>query len=257
MKIWKKTIPRIFCTCWSQRPPPRRVLEETLSLHYCEIQKTTISNEVLWVDEHACCKRHGTSHRGTSIEGRPLLSWTNIRCISSTKSGNNDKSTTSGQTTLPLSIHLALTPIFAVDSDGCQRNDEKHISPDVMKSKETKSPIWRIDKNAMESTPRRRREGQLRCGMELRLNYSLRVALTTPTMYHRRQALTLKSQPEWRSEVPFSAAAVAASGGREETSPQAGGDPEVGEVVAFASCHKRQRGSEFRPFGRAARGICD
>jgi hypothetical protein len=41
---------------------PRRILEETSSLHHRWIQRITIVNEALWVDDHVCCKQQAARH---------------------------------------------------------------------------------------------------------------------------------------------------------------------------------------------------
>ena len=55
--------------------PPRRTLEETLSLHHCKIQESTIANEALWVDEQARCTHQGTCRCDKSSGGRPHFVW--------------------------------------------------------------------------------------------------------------------------------------------------------------------------------------
>jgi hypothetical protein len=68
----------------------------------------------------------------------PVLSWTKIRCIPSTKPRKNDKSTTSGPASLLQSIHLAPAPNAIVDNDKRRRHVEKQISPDLKNGEKTK-----------------------------------------------------------------------------------------------------------------------
>jgi hypothetical protein len=57
------------------------------------------------------------------------------------KSGNNDRSTTSGLASVLQSTHLAPASSAAVDNDGHQRHIEKQISPDLKNSEKTTLPI--------------------------------------------------------------------------------------------------------------------
>jgi hypothetical protein len=59
----------------------------------------------------------------------PVLPWTKNHRIPPMKSGNNDRSTTSGPTSLLQSTHLAPAPSAAAENDGRQRHIEKQISP--------------------------------------------------------------------------------------------------------------------------------
>jgi hypothetical protein len=57
------------------------------------------------------------------------------------KSGNNDRSTTSGPTSSLQSTHLAPTASVTAENNGCQRHIEKQISPDLMNVEKTTLPI--------------------------------------------------------------------------------------------------------------------
>jgi hypothetical protein len=57
------------------------------------------------------------------------------------KSGNNDRSTTSGPTSSLQSTHLAPVPSVAAENDRRQRHVEKQISPDLMNGEKTTLPI--------------------------------------------------------------------------------------------------------------------
>jgi hypothetical protein len=57
------------------------------------------------------------------------------------KSENNDRSTTSGPTSLLQSNLLALAPSAATDNDEHRRHVEKQISPDLTNNEKTKLPI--------------------------------------------------------------------------------------------------------------------
>jgi hypothetical protein len=67
-----------------------------------------------------------------------LMLWTKIHRIPSTKSGNNDRSTTSGPTSSPWSIHLAPATGAAEDKNEGQRHAEKLILPEVKNIEKTK-----------------------------------------------------------------------------------------------------------------------
>jgi hypothetical protein len=57
------------------------------------------------------------------------------------KSGNNDRSTTSGPTSSLQSNHLAPDPSVAAENDRRQRYVEKQISLDLMNGEKTTLPI--------------------------------------------------------------------------------------------------------------------
>jgi hypothetical protein len=57
------------------------------------------------------------------------------------KSGNNDRSTTFGPTSLLPSIYLAPAPSVTVDNDKHKRHIEKQISQDLMNGEKTTLPI--------------------------------------------------------------------------------------------------------------------
>jgi hypothetical protein len=87
----------------------------------------------------ACSKTHVTvARRPGDI---PVLHWTKNHRIPPMKLGNNDRSTTSGPTSLLHSIYLAPAPNIAVDNDKHQRHVEKQISPDLMNGEKTTLPI--------------------------------------------------------------------------------------------------------------------
>jgi hypothetical protein len=71
----------------------------------------------------------------------PVLSWTKIRHLSSTKSEKNGKSTTSGPTFLLQKNHLVPAANGVVDNDERQRHNEKPISPDLKNGEKTKLTI--------------------------------------------------------------------------------------------------------------------
>jgi hypothetical protein len=70
-----------------------------------------------------------------------MLSWTKNRRIPSIKSGKDDRSTTTGPTSLLQSIHLAPAPNAVVNNDKHQRHVEKQISPDLKNGEKTKLSI--------------------------------------------------------------------------------------------------------------------
>jgi hypothetical protein len=57
------------------------------------------------------------------------------------KSRNKARSSTFGPNSSLQSIRLVLVPNAAIDNDGCQRHNEKEISPDLKNGKKTKLPI--------------------------------------------------------------------------------------------------------------------
>jgi hypothetical protein len=57
------------------------------------------------------------------------------------KSGNNDRSTTSGLASVLQSTHLAPATSSVMDNDGYQRHVEKQISPDLKNGEKTTLPI--------------------------------------------------------------------------------------------------------------------
>jgi hypothetical protein len=63
-------------------------------------RKASSPNEALWVDEQACCAQRGMCHCDTAIGGRPRDVLDQDRSPPMTKSEKNDKSTTSGPTSL-------------------------------------------------------------------------------------------------------------------------------------------------------------
>jgi hypothetical protein len=65
----------------------------------------------------------------------PVLSWTKIRCLPSTKFEKNDRSTTSGPT-----FSLQRNHLVSAASEG-QRHTKKQISPDLKNGQKTKLPI--------------------------------------------------------------------------------------------------------------------
>jgi hypothetical protein len=83
----------------------------------------------------ASIKAHVVARRSAAI---PVPPWTKIHHISSTKSGNNDRSTISVPTSSLQSIHLTLALSAAKDNDKRQLHTEKLISPNMKNSKNTK-----------------------------------------------------------------------------------------------------------------------
>jgi hypothetical protein len=67
----------------------------------------------------------------------PVLSWTKICHLPSTKPEKNDKSTTSGPTYLLQKKHLAPTASIDADNHERQRHTEKLISLDLKNSEKT------------------------------------------------------------------------------------------------------------------------
>jgi hypothetical protein len=71
----------------------------------------------------------------------PVLSWTKICRLPSTKSEKNDKSITSGLTSFLQKNHIASAACAIVDNHERQRHTEKLISPDLKTGEKTKLPI--------------------------------------------------------------------------------------------------------------------
>jgi hypothetical protein len=67
----------------------------------------------------------------------PVLSWTKICRLPSTKSEKSDKSTTSGSTSLLQKNHLAPAASAVVDNHERQQHTEKLISPDLKNGEKT------------------------------------------------------------------------------------------------------------------------
>ena len=71
-----------------------------------------------------------------------MLSWTKICRLPSTKSERNDRSTTSGPTSLLQKNHLAPTAsVVVANNHERQRHNEKLISPDLKNDEKTELPI--------------------------------------------------------------------------------------------------------------------
>jgi hypothetical protein len=71
----------------------------------------------------------------------PMMSWTKIRRLSSTKPGKNNISTTSKPTSSLQKHHLAPAANAVVDNNKCQPDTEKLISPDLKNGEKTKLSI--------------------------------------------------------------------------------------------------------------------
>jgi hypothetical protein len=71
----------------------------------------------------------------------PVLSWTKICHLPSTKSEKNNKSITSGPISPLQKNHLALAASAIADNHERQQNTEKLISPDLKTGNKTKLPI--------------------------------------------------------------------------------------------------------------------
>jgi hypothetical protein len=71
----------------------------------------------------------------------PVLSWTKICRLSSTKSEKNGKSTTSGTTSPLQKNHLAPAANTVADNHKRLRHSQKLISPDLKTDEKTKLPI--------------------------------------------------------------------------------------------------------------------
>jgi hypothetical protein len=71
----------------------------------------------------------------------PVLSWTKICRLPSTKSEKNDKSTTFRPTSLLQKNHLAPVASAVADNHGRLRHTEKLISPDPKTGEKTKLSI--------------------------------------------------------------------------------------------------------------------
>jgi hypothetical protein len=70
-----------------------------------------------------------------------VLSWTKIHRIPPKKSGENDRSTTSGPTSSLQCTRLAPVPSVAIENDNRQRHIEIQISLDLKNNKKTKLSI--------------------------------------------------------------------------------------------------------------------
>jgi hypothetical protein len=69
-----------------------------------------------------------------------VLCYTKIRRIPSTKSRNNNKTTTSEPTSSLQSIHLVSASSVVVDNNERQRHAKKPISPDLKKGEKPEPP---------------------------------------------------------------------------------------------------------------------